>query len=311
MSDPQALMEDLKNSDLSIKKKAIFTLGEKKVKEAIPDLLQLLESDPDKVVRNSSARAFGKIGVKSDEIFDALGKALTDSDMYVRSNACWSLGKLKDKRAIPLLEKMVDPNQRLYTKAADLDGVKGGNSASSSLKEEGIKFSDVIIAAIKALGLIKDPAGIPALALGLEDEEDGAVRCAACLAMGKIGSKVASPYLIKALNDKYWYVRRDAAKALVKLKDPSAAATLASKLNDMYDEVREYSLKALLGIGKPAGAIIFKLYLKDPKNAKFKNFITKTLNKEDIEEILRNLIKDERNPETKKVYETYLARIIG
>ncbi len=312
-SEIDVLFEKLDDSDILEKKKAIFKIGEKKIAKAVPKLISLLKNDEDSVVRNSAARALGKIGDREhlDQIMEALIAALDDKDYYVRVNACWGLGKIKDSRAIPHLVKMVDPDQRVYTMGEQTIDSTKEEQASVKLKEEGMKFSDVIIESIKALGKIKDPKALPALIEALKDESDGSVRCAAALAMGQIKDETAVPYLIKSLDDKYWYVRRDAAKALSKLKGKSvkAAPMLARKMTDMYDEVREYSLKALLAIGKPAATEIFKLFLNNPQNEKLQKFISKNLTKQDMGKILKDLIDTERNPTKKQIYEEYLVKI--
>ncbi|MHA1720333.1 MAG: HEAT repeat domain-containing protein [Promethearchaeota archaeon] len=313
MSENDGLLKKLDDSDILEKKKAIFKIGEKKIAEAVPKLIDLLKNDEDSVVRNSAARALGKIGDHDnlDQIINALIEALNDKDYYVRVNACWSLGKIKDSRAIPHLVKMVDPGQRVYTMGDPIIHSTNEEKASSKLKEEGMKFSDVIVEAVKSLGKIKDPEGLPALFEALKDESDGAVRCAAALAMGQINDESAVPHLIKALDDKYWYVRRDAAKALAKLKEKSVQASpyLARKINDMYDEVREYSLKALLAIGRPAATEIFKLFITNPQNKKLQKFISDNLTKQDLGGILKNLIENERNPSKKQIYEEYLVKL--
>ncbi len=314
-SESDLLLEKLDDSDILEKKKAIFKIGEKKIAEAVPKLISLLKNDKDPVVRNSAARALGKIGDREhlDQIVEALIEALSDKDYYVRVNACWGLGKIKDSRAIPHLIKMVDPDQRVYSMGEDIIESTNGEQLSTKVKEEGMKFSDVIVEAIKSLGKIKDPKGLSALVEALKDESDGAVRCAAALAMGQIKDESASavPHLITALDDKYWYVRRDAAKALSKLKEKSvkAAPMLARKMTDMYDEVREFSLRALLAIGKPAATEIFKLFLNNPQNEKLQKFISNNLSKQDLGEILNNLIENERNPTKKQIYEEYLVKL--
>ena len=312
-SESDILLEKLDDEDVLEKKKAIFKIGEKKIVKAVPTLISLLKNDEDSVVRNSAARAIGKIGDREhlDQIVEALIEALNDKDYYVRVNACWGLGKIKDSRAIPHLIEMVDPDQRVYTMGDEILETTTEEQASTKLKEEGMKFSDVIVEAIKSLGKIKDPKALPALIEALKDESDGTVRCAAALAMGQIKDKSAVPYLISALDDKYWYVRRDAAKALSKLKAKSveAAPMLARKMTDMYDEVREFALKALLAIGKPAGTEIFKLFLNNPQDTKLQNFISKNLTKQDMGKILKDLIASERNPTKKQIYEEYLVKI--
>jgi len=310
MSETEEILANLNSDDLAIKKKNIFQAGEKKISESIPILISLLKSDEDSVVRNSAARSLGKINDASqfDDVLEALDEALTDSDPYVKSNACWSLGKLKNPMAIPSLMKMVDPSQRRYSMGGDPNNadIIDETAASEKIKEEGIKFSDIIVSAIKAIGEIKVPEGIPALVKALNDESDGAVRCAAALALGKIGDNSAVPHLIKLLKiDKYWYVRRDIAKALVKLKDPRAAPELLRKTSDMYDEVREYSMKALIAIGKPIAKTLFQLFIQNPKNPKLKKFISQELNRAEINQILTELLKEEKIDSKKLMYQRF------
>ncbi|MHA1521420.1 MAG: HEAT repeat domain-containing protein [Promethearchaeota archaeon] len=305
------IIENLKSTDLLLKKKAIFSAGEKKIEDAIPIMISLLQEDSDSVVRNSAARALGKLYTEKDkeEILKALIGALDDDDYYVKANACWSLGKTKDSQAIPHLMEMVDPNQRYYAMAGDgnTQDTVAEKDASKKLKEEGVKFSDVIVGAIKALGNLRDPKGVPALIRALDDEADGNVRCAACLALGKIKDNSAVPALIELLaREKYWYVRRDAIKALMKIKDPRAADELVKKTSDTYDEVKEFAFKALIAIGKPAGKQIFKLFLSNPDNGALKQFITETLTKDDLKSILEELIVKESNGDLKDKYQLFI-----
>ncbi len=311
MSDPQAVLEQLKNPDVSARKKAVFQAGEQKIPEYIPVLIDLLKNDSDNVVRNSAARALGKMGDPSQisNILDALEHALEDEDIHVKANACWSLGRISDPRVIPLLERMVSPDQRVYTMGAGNTGLVSETEASEKIKEEGMKSSDVIVEAVKALGNLKDPAGIPALIKAIGDEEDGSVRCAAALAMGKIGHESAVPHLLEALGDKYWYVKRDAAKALVNIPDPRSISKLVQKTYDLYDEVREYALKALVKIGKPAAVEVFKLFLNNPNQPEIKEFIGNELTKADVIQILTQLISETTDERKKEVYLQYLAQM--
>jgi HEAT repeat protein len=307
------IQQQLNSEDLTVRKKAIFTAGDKKISSTIPTLIQILKEDTDTVARNSAARAMGKIADPNqlDLILEALIEALDDENYYVKLNSAWALGKLKDKRAVSGLATLVDPSQRIYTFVGDgkTDGLTSETEANTKLKEEGMKFSDVIIEAIKAIGKIKDPSGIPPLIKALDDEADGSVRCAAALALGKIGDASAVEPLLKILKtDKYWYVRRDIIKSLGKLKDPRATDELAKKTNDMYDEVKEEAFKALVSIGKPALSTIFQLYLKNPKNTLLKGYIQKHASKKELRAVLEELVAQERNPTKKATYKQYLAQ---
>ncbi len=314
MSDNEEILNNLDSDDLSEKKKAVFKTGEKKIKVAVPKLIELLKDDEDKVVRNSAARALGKIADEDqkNKILNALEVGLEDPDIRVRANSCWALGKIGDRRAVKLLSKMVDPSQRFYTMSADPTSDQISEAeASDQLKEEGMKSSDVIIAAVKALGRIGDPDAIDALERALDDESDGQVRCAACLAMGKIGSKDATPSLLNALKDQYWYVRRDAAKALKKIKDQRAIYSLESLLDDMYDQVKKSAKKALLAIGEPANRVIFGLFLKNPQDEDYRQYIRENLSRDEIISFIEEYIEKEEDMEKKKRYRAFLKRMGG
>lgn len=323
MSSPSELelelQQQLNSEDLTVRKKAIFAAGDKKLFSTVPTLMQILKEDSDTVARNSAARALGKIAdpTQLDQILEALIEALDDENYYVKLNSAWALGKLKDKRAVSALAILVDPSQRIYSLVGDgqTDGLSSESEASNKLKEEGMKFSDVIIEAIKSIGKIKDPSGIPPLIEALGDETDGSVRCAAALALGKIGNigdveKVASvDSLLNLLKvEKYWYVRRDIIKSLGKLKDPRAIDELAKKTYDMYDEVKTEAFKALVSIGKPALSTIFQLFLKHPKNMVLKSFIQKSASKTELRTVLEQLISKEKNPKKLATYQQYLAQ---
>ena len=266
-SEHSQTLQELTSSDLELKKKAVFKVGEVKLKDAVPTLIELLGSDPDPVVRNSAARALGKIAdlAQKESILDALFKATTDPDYYTKVNACWSLGKIKDPRAVPYLVKMIDPTQVLYMAQGD-GKTQAAGQPSAELKEVGVQYSDTIVKAINALAEIGDPSGNAALYEALKDEQDGTVRCAAALALGKIRSPESVDHLIAALNDKYWYVRRDAAKALKDFKSPKAIKPLVRLLNDMYDQVKKNAMDALLAIGKPAAKELLTLFFTQPNN---------------------------------------------
>jgi HEAT repeat protein len=311
----EKLLDDLDNPDVSVKKRAIFTIGRKKIKEAVPKLIELLKNDSDSVVRNSCARALGKISdsARKDVVLEALIEALSDEDYYVKSNACWSLGKLKDPRAIESLSKMVDPTKRLFTMAGDgkTSDSTTEKSASEQLKEEGVKYSDIILEAIKAIGKIKSKKGISALVKALNDEGDGTVRGKAALALGKIRDpKAVQPLIDRLTEEKYWYVRRDIIQALEKFKSPKALPELVKKTSDMYDEVRECAMDAILAIGEPVHEEILKLFFKMPSNSKLQKYIKNNFSQQDLASMIRKFIDEAQSSDEKQKFQQFLSKIV-
>lgn len=313
LNDPENLLSQLDSEDVDVKKAAIFNIGRQEITKAIPKLIDLLEKDEDSVVRNSAARTLGKLTDLNyiDQVLPALIKALNDPDYRVQTNACWSLGKLNDPRAIPALQKMVDPSKKIYTKTGDGKSLEGSeeSQASEKLKEEGVKYSDTILEAVKALGSFNDPRAIPALKIALNDEADGTVRCKAALSMGKIKSPEAiSPLIERLKEEKYWYVRRDLIKALMKLKAVEAIPELVKKTNDMYKDVRDVALDALLKLGKAARDEILKLLFSDPSNPKIQNFVKKNFTASEMKASLQKLKEKSDSKEEKAKFEHFLQK---
>ena len=269
VEDPQITqwMQDLKNPDDDVRKKAVFALGEKRAaaKSAVPALIQILPTEQNKVIRNNVARALGKIAVNAVAAVNALSEALFDEDYYVKLSSAWALGKIKDIRAVqPLLRLIKGGGAKVFTMHGSQSEIDQSQPVTETLKTEGMKYLDVQISAIKALGEIRDESAVGGLVAELSDDA-GQIRCAVALSLGKIGSKKAVPALIESLNDKIWYMRRDSAIALGKIGDMKAVEALIGKLQDPYAEVAEESVKAIEGMGPGAVAKTFLLRPKDPK----------------------------------------------
>jgi HEAT repeat protein len=302
------LISDLKKKNVSSRKQAVFKLGEMKAKDSVPHLLKLLKKEKDDVIRRNTTRALGKIGDKS--AVNALCELLFDNDYYVKQNAAWSLGKLKDKRAVdPLLRLIKGGAGKIYTESGSQASVDNKDSGNELLKTEGMKYHDVQIKAIKALGEIKDEKAIEILSDELDEEEEGNVRCAIVLTLGKIGSKDAVPKLIEMLGDTIWYVRRDTAKALGLLGDLRAVDILVEKLEDKYLEVVEAAVNTLKKLGNLA---ISKAFILNPKNDSVKEMVkTNFKSKQDLLDSIKEIIELEDNPQKKEEYQKLISSLAG
>lgn len=128
-----------------------------------------------------AAAALVSIGSRT---FDALVKALNQSQWIARRNAAWALGALDDPRAVkPLISALSDPEPDVRAQAA------------------------------WALGALDDPAALEKLTETVKDA-DPRVRRQAAWALGAFGDSRATPVLIVALRDADAGVRRQAAWAL-------------------------------------------------------------------------------------------------
>jgi HEAT repeat protein len=103
-------------------------------------------------------------------------------------------------------------------------------------------------AAVKTLGEIGSPDGVPALLQVINNEPDGNIRWLATGALSRMGD-VALPGLMEALRDDDWKVRRSACDALWGMSQPAAVPGLVQALCDRNDVVRQAASSALEGMG--------------------------------------------------------------
>ena len=104
-TDVNEYLRDLKSSNVVIKKEAIYNIGELKVREALPELIDLLNKN------------IGEINI---DIIDALGKIgdssavkplivmLDNDDSLIREKTIEALGKIGDKRSVPALVSILE-----------------------------------------------------------------------------------------------------------------------------------------------------------------------------------------------------------
>jgi cyclophilin family peptidyl-prolyl cis-trans isomerase/HEAT repeat protein len=101
----------LTNKDARIRADAANALARLRLKDGNTQLLELLSSDPDPVVRSNAARVLGATEEKS--AFDKLLVSATDKDSRVRVSAIRALASLKDSRAAEVLLKRGEANTDL------------------------------------------------------------------------------------------------------------------------------------------------------------------------------------------------------
>lgn len=87
----------LKNPEVPVRRQAVRALGKigEPAKSAVPDVIALVESDPDAGVQEQAAEALGDIGPSiAAEAVPVLVKALQHTDTMVRRDAVRSLGQM-------------------------------------------------------------------------------------------------------------------------------------------------------------------------------------------------------------------------
>lgn len=158
LDDTAKYLEALKSENITVRKEAVYYLGENKEEDAVPLLIQLLSQDQSKEVRIKAIEALGKIGSidKNSHVDMLIGILRENNDTEVLTAAVEALGKIKDPKAVKPLINLLD--------------------------NKNIRFI-----AIWALGNIGDKGAVPALT-GLLNSDDKYVRYNSSQALKHIGS---------------------------------------------------------------------------------------------------------------------------
>jgi len=183
-------------------------------------------------------------------------EALKDEDPYVRCLAAFTLGKLRDERALPgLIEALKDEKRSVRRNAALALGELRDQTAIdpliAALKKESLEIS-------WRPGSVREGIRLALLKIGKEDVEpfikrlekgDGEVRIIIIGVLAELRSKRAVEPLIPLLKDYSWLVRSSAANALGKIDDERAVEPLIAALKDKQQWVRIGAASSLGTIG--------------------------------------------------------------
>jgi len=289
----QEWIAELKDEDPRIRQTAAEILGRLKDPRAIGPLILALVDEASEV-REAAFEALKNFlfWEKSDaarSLVPKLIEALRDENPWARFIAAWSLGEIKDPRAVePLIATLKDKDFRVRWNAAKALGEIGDPKAVkpliAALKDED---SWVRWRAAEALGEIKDSKALEPLIEALKDENSG-VCSSAAFALGKIQDPKAVEPLIEALKDKDSWVRWNAAEALGKIKDPRVVEPLIEALKDEDSGVRWRAAKALGKIKDPRAVEPLIEALKDPLS---RDYVAKALEEITGEKLGRNFWK--------------------
>ncbi|MCL5037958.1 MAG: HEAT repeat domain-containing protein [Chloroflexi bacterium] len=234
------MINSAKNADISIFS-ALSEMGD------LNGLLKLLE-DEDKNVRSSAVDALGKIG--SEKAVEPLIRLLEDENEYVRRSAVDALGKIGSEKAVePLIRLLKDESVRWHAVVA-LRKIGFEKTAEPMIRLLKNKNED-IDARLAALALnmtVSGKAGKPHILLkdeGVHSQllekalkpsfilfADEGVHWSAVYALDEIGSEEDVEPLMRQLEDKDEFARREVANAL---------GWIVSKTNDLKKQSDIYS----------------------------------------------------------------------
>lgn len=214
--------------------------------------------DKEASVRNSAARALGRMYEKGKDAVPALIKAINDEDLSVRQSvhaALRNIGKAAGPALIQALEdKEVGVRQSAARILADMkhkpeDVVP---AFAKALKDEDRAVRSY---AIRGLSRSVGPESAPLVPLLLEALRTGDAgdRSSAAMALGRIGpaAKEALPAVMEALSDKTRYVRTAAVYATRSICTDAKVVVpaLVRMLNDEHQTVLRAAARGLGELG--------------------------------------------------------------
>ena len=202
----------LKDKTPKLRAKAAFTLGAKRIKSAVPALIDAL-NEKDVAVLQYVIHALGNIGDKS--AVPALFNMPANKDRKIRLSVIVAFAKLKARSAVPLF-----------------------------LKASQDKDKEIRTYAIIALCQINDKTAVPVLIKAMK-HENAKIRGSVATALGEIGDKSAVPALVDALKDDVYIVRGIAAGVLGDMGDESVVPALIDAMDDENALVRNQILGTL------------------------------------------------------------------
>lgn len=183
----------LKDSDWTVRREAVVTLGEMGDERCVVPLVNALR-DGDWQVREAAVEALGQVGSPAVEY---LVKMLRDWD--IRKSAIRCLGKIKDERVLdPLMQQLHQDEFK--------------DDATEALVELGAPAVERLVGALK--------------------DKDEMVRKQAIIALGRIKDAAAIDPLIEMLKDPDWFSRLTAAAALEKIGDERGRLAIKPLMKD-------------------------------------------------------------------------------
>jgi len=246
-------VQNLKNPNPRLRSQAAEDLGKLGAFEAVPELVEQLQTDVNTYVRSASAEALGRIG-DSQAIFPLMD-ALRDPCSFVRRAAAIALGQMQAKEAQgALLRALEDPN--FYVRRAAINAI--GKLEIPDLAPRLSPFLEtpdprIRRTAIIALSRLGSREAVPAMAALLEtylvspNQRDLPVVKTLVTALGDLRAREAVPVLTEVLRG-YVGARSLTAAALGAIGDDSAGPALVEALHD--DGSRNLQLAALKSLSR-------------------------------------------------------------
>jgi hypothetical protein len=238
------------------------------------ELLKLLTASKSDKLRSSILDFFASLEwAQAESAALRIVENRDEQDAALVSSALGFLASIKSKEALAFVPKMLEENNKAYTKGLiRLMGRAGGETEESILLEwfDGDSTTQELKEeAIKALGEIGSSKAAERLERLVKDGEAGkAARMYACTALGKIKNAASVSALIQAANGADPNVRAAALEALENFDTADARSAIVQGLRDSFVQARIAASKAA-GKLKIAEAEPFLRYkaTSDPEKA--------------------------------------------
>jgi HEAT repeat protein len=217
--------------------------------ECLPGLADAV-ADPEVRVRRAALDVLELLGPEAAPAINALVRALTDRDRFVRWSAARALGRIGPRAAqvaLPSLARLLGD--------ADLDlGLAAAAALEKMMPALPNSTDQVIAASNPRQPSVLGQTTVPALVASLQ-ASDARMRLAAIHALRTLAGEAVPPIpaLVMTLDDSDARVRQAAAELLGILGPRARPAIphLRKKLNDPTVEVRRAASDALIGIARP------------------------------------------------------------
>lgn len=225
----RGLLDTLARGNPRAQGEAAALLMKRREREAVPELLGLLES-ADVTVRRLAARVLEAVADR--RALPALVTCLADSDLTVRGHAAMALAAVGERSAIAPLMQAVASSPPLQAAAfmralAAFNAVEAINLLAGFVSPA--QPMPVRLSAAGALASMQHPR-LPALLVPLLQDATPQLRAIAASGLGRPSYPGVADALAGALDDEQLSVRIVAAGALGALADAAAAASLQRAL---------------------------------------------------------------------------------
>jgi HEAT repeat protein len=240
-----SLQDRLLNADPSVRRLAVMELPYGDEDDFIALAMTCLK-DVAAEVRMEAVRALE--GQEDLAVVEALAPMLLDADPQVRGAASEVLAELKEPSSAPPLLPLVDPQHSSEARAnafralralryplAFAPAIQALRDVEPAVRRE----------AVGVLGYLKDESALGELAEVAANDPEAEVRRSAVGALGFASSISVQPALVRALTDRHWQVREEAAQTIGKLRLGLAIPDLVQAMQDEYWQVRVKATRSL------------------------------------------------------------------